>query len=209
MNATRREFLAGTAAVALAATIGDAFAQADWKPTREVEFVIPFAVGGGADLMARIIQDHHRGKARAGAGGARQPAGRRRRRRHRLCGGEPQGRSAHAHPRQRLDADHAHPQPERPHLERGAANHEHDARRLRVLRERRRALEDGCRFRHGCEIEAPQDLRLCDRRHHRRAPFSRKRLGPSSTRSTSTAAAKRSRRCSAAMCTRSSATLSR
>jgi putative tricarboxylic transport membrane protein len=55
MQATRRIFLASTAALGLAATIGDAFAQADWKPTREVEFVIPFAVGGGADLMARVI----------------------------------------------------------------------------------------------------------------------------------------------------------
>jgi len=27
-----------------------------WRPTRDVEFVIPFAVGGGADLMARVIQ---------------------------------------------------------------------------------------------------------------------------------------------------------
>lgn len=26
-----------------------------WKPTRDVEFVIPFGLGGGADLMARII----------------------------------------------------------------------------------------------------------------------------------------------------------
>jgi putative tricarboxylic transport membrane protein len=26
-----------------------------WKPTTDVEFVIPFAVGGGADLMARVI----------------------------------------------------------------------------------------------------------------------------------------------------------
>jgi putative tricarboxylic transport membrane protein len=26
-----------------------------WKPTKEVEFVIPFAVGGGADLLARVI----------------------------------------------------------------------------------------------------------------------------------------------------------
>jgi putative tricarboxylic transport membrane protein len=30
-------------------------AQASWVPTREVEFVIPFAVGGGADLLARVI----------------------------------------------------------------------------------------------------------------------------------------------------------
>lgn len=26
-----------------------------WKPTKDVEFVVPFAVGGGADLMARVI----------------------------------------------------------------------------------------------------------------------------------------------------------
>ena len=26
-----------------------------WKPSKEVEFVIPFAVGGGADLLARVI----------------------------------------------------------------------------------------------------------------------------------------------------------
>ena len=31
-----------------------ALAQA-WKPTKDVEFMIPFAVGGGADLMARVI----------------------------------------------------------------------------------------------------------------------------------------------------------
>ena len=26
-----------------------------WKPTKDVEFVVPFAVGGGADLMGRVI----------------------------------------------------------------------------------------------------------------------------------------------------------
>jgi putative tricarboxylic transport membrane protein len=26
-----------------------------WKPTKDVEFVIPFAVGGGSDLLARVI----------------------------------------------------------------------------------------------------------------------------------------------------------
>jgi putative tricarboxylic transport membrane protein len=55
MQVSRREFLAGVAVVAVAANIGGALAQPDWKPTREVEFVIPFAVGGGADLMARVI----------------------------------------------------------------------------------------------------------------------------------------------------------
>src|SRR5688500_95148 len=26
-----------------------------WKPTKDVEFVIPFGLGGGSDLMARIV----------------------------------------------------------------------------------------------------------------------------------------------------------
>src|SRR5574341_472708 len=30
-------------------------ASAQWKPTKDVEFVVPCAVGGGADLMARVI----------------------------------------------------------------------------------------------------------------------------------------------------------
>ncbi len=55
MFLSRRAFLASTAAVAVAVHNRDAFAQAEWKPTKDVEFVIPFAVGGGADLMARVI----------------------------------------------------------------------------------------------------------------------------------------------------------
>ena len=55
MQFSRRTLLAATAVVALAAPVQYAFAQSDWKPTREVEFVVPFAVGGGADLMARAI----------------------------------------------------------------------------------------------------------------------------------------------------------
>jgi putative tricarboxylic transport membrane protein len=43
-----------TTLVLLAAVPLSASAQA-WKPTKEVEFVIPFAVGGGADLTARAI----------------------------------------------------------------------------------------------------------------------------------------------------------
>ena len=34
---------------------GAAAAQAQWKPTKEVEFVIPFGLGGGADLLARTL----------------------------------------------------------------------------------------------------------------------------------------------------------
>ena len=51
---SRRHFLYGAAAIAMAAQSGFAFAQ-EWKPTKDVEFVIPFAVGGGADIMARVI----------------------------------------------------------------------------------------------------------------------------------------------------------
>jgi putative tricarboxylic transport membrane protein len=39
----------------LLATLPFAAAAQGWKPTKDVEFVIPFAVGGGADLMARVI----------------------------------------------------------------------------------------------------------------------------------------------------------
>ena len=38
----------------LAAIPGAALAQG-WKPTKDVEFVVPFGLGGGADLMARVI----------------------------------------------------------------------------------------------------------------------------------------------------------
>src|SRR4029450_8811003 len=55
MQVSRRALLASAAAAAFAATISHGFAQSDWKPNRDVEFVIPFAVGGGADLMARVI----------------------------------------------------------------------------------------------------------------------------------------------------------
>ena len=39
---------------ALPAVFARASAQG-WKPTKDVEFVIPFGLGGGADLMARVI----------------------------------------------------------------------------------------------------------------------------------------------------------
>src|SRR5215204_4162266 len=54
MSILRRDFVCAAAALALAASSGLASAQ-DWKPTKDVEFVIPFAVGGGADLLARVI----------------------------------------------------------------------------------------------------------------------------------------------------------
>ncbi len=54
MLITRRSLLLSAAALPLAAPFV-ARAQASWTPNREVEFVVPFAVGGGADLLARII----------------------------------------------------------------------------------------------------------------------------------------------------------
>ena len=40
---------------ALPAVLTSAASAQGWKPVKDVEFVIPFAVGGGADLMARVI----------------------------------------------------------------------------------------------------------------------------------------------------------
>jgi putative tricarboxylic transport membrane protein len=53
MSVTRRHVLA--AGLGSLAVPNLAMAQA-WRPTRDVEFVSPFGVGGGADLMARVIQ---------------------------------------------------------------------------------------------------------------------------------------------------------
>ncbi len=55
MSVSRRNFMIGASAASLALTSSSlSFAQA-WVPTRDVEFVIPFGVGGGSDLLARII----------------------------------------------------------------------------------------------------------------------------------------------------------
>jgi putative tricarboxylic transport membrane protein len=43
------------ASVAFAA-IGTSQAEAEWKPTKTVEFIVPAGTGGGADQMARMIQ---------------------------------------------------------------------------------------------------------------------------------------------------------
>ncbi|MGE0117955.1 MAG: Bug family tripartite tricarboxylate transporter substrate binding protein [Dongiaceae bacterium] len=44
------------AALAVIGFVGVADAQAQWKPTKTVEFVVPAGTGGGADQMARMIQ---------------------------------------------------------------------------------------------------------------------------------------------------------
>jgi putative tricarboxylic transport membrane protein len=40
---------------AVIAGAGSALAQSAWQPTRNIEFVVPYAVGGGADVFARIM----------------------------------------------------------------------------------------------------------------------------------------------------------
>ncbi len=47
---------AGLAAGALALAALPVMAHAEWKPTRNIEFIIPAGTGGGADQMARLIQ---------------------------------------------------------------------------------------------------------------------------------------------------------
>lgn len=54
MQKTRRVALLGLVALAVS-VFGTPAAQAQWKPTKEVEFVIPYGLGGGADLLARTI----------------------------------------------------------------------------------------------------------------------------------------------------------
>jgi putative tricarboxylic transport membrane protein len=43
------------AALAVACALAHSWAYAQWKPTRDVEIVVPFGVGGGADLTARTV----------------------------------------------------------------------------------------------------------------------------------------------------------
>ena len=51
----RRAFLLAASSLPILGAARGAAAQSAWVPTRDVEFVVPFAVGGGADLLARII----------------------------------------------------------------------------------------------------------------------------------------------------------
>ncbi len=52
---TRRTFVLAASAAPMLGASPVSRAQAAWVPTKEVEFVIPFGVGGGADLLARVV----------------------------------------------------------------------------------------------------------------------------------------------------------
>lgn len=52
---TRRTFVLAASAAPVLGASPVSWAQAAWVPTKEVEFVIPFGVGGGADLLARVV----------------------------------------------------------------------------------------------------------------------------------------------------------
>jgi putative tricarboxylic transport membrane protein len=55
MLMSRRSLLMAASAAPFAGAPFPGLAQASWTPSKEVEFVIPFGVGGGADLLARVI----------------------------------------------------------------------------------------------------------------------------------------------------------
>lgn len=55
MMFTRRSVLVAALTLPFIGASRFAHAQAAWVPTKEVEFVVPFATGGGADLLARVI----------------------------------------------------------------------------------------------------------------------------------------------------------
>jgi putative tricarboxylic transport membrane protein len=55
MLISRRSLLKAATVAPIAGAALPSLAQSSWVPTKEVEFVIPFGVGGGADLLARVI----------------------------------------------------------------------------------------------------------------------------------------------------------
>jgi putative tricarboxylic transport membrane protein len=55
MKVKRRQFMSTIAAGLVFAVAGTSAFAADWKPTRDIEFVVPNSAGGGNDLLARSL----------------------------------------------------------------------------------------------------------------------------------------------------------
>ena len=183
-----------------------------WKPTKDVEFVIPFAVGGGADLMARVIHKIIAEEKlvpvpvalvnKPGGGGA---VG---------IGYVSASRKADPHTLILINGTTQ----ITPILNPKAKTLTEVQPVMNVMLDDfvffvngRRAVEDRRRLRRRRQVEAGEDLQLRRRRHHRRHGGDRAlevRPASSTTSSASTAAARRSPRCSAATCMPRSATRS-
>ena len=142
---------------------------ADWKPTSDVEFVIPYGLGGGADLLARVIikimADEKLVPVNVTAvnkpgGGASVGVA--------YVLDHEERQSEHAGAVQSADPDHAADGEGCARLARPDAGDEPDARRLPDLRRQGLAVQDRRRPGEGRQGQAAQDGFHRLRRHGRR-----------------------------------------
>lgn len=57
MNSDRRVFTLGAVATAASATLSAARAQARWRPTRNIDYIVPAGPGAALDAAARMLKD--------------------------------------------------------------------------------------------------------------------------------------------------------